>query len=147
MEAPLSVAPISPAWKARLLLVSSHASPPSSQQSFQKACRNFTDSSVPLELIATFLPLASTSAPPKSQRNGYAKVGGSPKLWPSACPTGLPLALSFLPTSRYSSQVFGNSFAPISLNHDRRYATALPTSARGTASQRPPILALASNTS
>src|SRR5215470_3633317 len=112
MLAPLSVAEISPAWKARLLLVSSHASPPSSQASFQKACRNFTDSIAPLELITTFLPVLSTSAPPKSHRNGYAKVGGSPKLWPSAWPTGLPLALSFLPASRYSSHVFGNSLIP-----------------------------------
>src|SRR5215471_17824027 len=147
MLAPLSVALISPAWNARLLLVSSQARPPSSQASFQKAWRNFTDSSVPFELIATFLPLASTSAPPKSQRNGYAKVGGSPKLWPSACPIGLPLALSFLPTSRYSSHVFGNSLAPISLNHERRYATALPMTAWGTASHFPPTLALALKTS
>src|SRR5499433_514239 len=147
MLAPFSVDEISPAWKARLLLVSSQARPPSSQASFQKACMNFTDSIVPLELIATFLPLASTSAPPKSQRNGYANVGGSPKLWPSAWPIGLPLALSFLPTSRYSSHVFGNSFTPISLNHDRRYATALPMTACGTASQRPLTLALDSNTS
>src|SRR5215475_14263021 len=147
MLAPLSVAPISPAWKARLLLVSSHASPPSSQQSFQKACRNFTDSSVPFELIATFLPLASTSAPPKSHRNAYEKTGGSPKLWPSAWPTGLPLALSFLPTSRYSSHVFGNSLTPISLNHERRYATALPPQPCGTASHLPPTLALALKTS
>src|SRR5205809_1998146 len=120
MEAPLSVAEISPAWKARLLLVSSHASPPSSQHSFQNACKNFTASMAPLLLIATFLPDRSTSAPPKSQRNGYAKVGGSPKLWPSAWPTGLPFAFSFFPTSRYSSQVFGNSLAPTSSSQERR---------------------------
>src|SRR5882724_9255455 len=147
MLAPLSVAEISPAWKARLLLVSSQASPPSSHASFQNACKNFTDSSVPLELMATFFPLASTSAPPKSQRNAYEKTGGSPKLWPSAWPIGLPLALSFLPTSRYSSQVFGNSLTPISLNHDRRYATALPPQPWGTASHFPPTLALALKTS
>src|SRR5919108_5271434 len=120
MEAPLSVAEISLAWNARLLLVSSQARPPSSQASFQNACRNFTLSIEPLLLIATFLPDLSTSAPPKSHSSGYAKVGGSPKLWPSACPIGLPLALSFLPTSRYSSHVLGNSRAPISLNHERR---------------------------
>src|SRR6267142_3722067 len=120
MLAPLSVAEISPAWKARLLLVSYQASPPSSQESFQNACMNFSDSSAPLLLSTTFLPLGSVSAPPKLHSNGYAKVGGSPKLWPSACPTGLPLALSFLPISRYSSHVLGNSFAPISLNQDRR---------------------------
>src|SRR5215475_3570772 len=120
MLAPLSVAEISPAWKARLLLVSSQASPPSSQASFQKACMNFTDSMVPLELMTTFLPLASVSAPPKLQRSGYENVGGSPKLWPRAWPTGLPLALSFLPTSRHSSQVLGNSLTPISACQERR---------------------------
>src|SRR4029077_12299374 len=120
MLAPLRVAPISPAWNARLLLVSSQARPPSSQASFQNACMNFTASSVPLELSTTFLPDWSTSAPPKSQRNGYANVGGSPKLWPRAWPTGLPLALSFLPTSRYSSHVLGNSLMPSSLNQDLR---------------------------
>src|SRR5262249_53464210 len=141
------VAPISPAWKARLLLVSSQASPPSSQASFQKACRNFTDSTAPLELSTTFLPDLSTSAPPKSHRNGYANVGGSPKLWPRAWPTGLPLALSFLPTSRYSSHVFGNSLAPISLKSERRYATALAPTPWGTDSHLPPTFADALNTS
>src|ERR1043165_4704744 len=124
MEAPLSVALISPAWNARLLLVSSQASPPSSHASFQNACMNFTASIDPRELMTTFLPVLSTSAPPKSHRSGYANVGGSPKLWPSACPIGLPFAFSFWPTSRYSSHVLGNSFTPISLNHDFRYATA-----------------------
>ena len=33
---------------------------------------------------------------------------------------GRPLALSFLPTSRYSSQVAGNLLAPTSSNHDLR---------------------------
>src|SRR5262247_2189402 len=120
MEAPLRVAEISPAWNARLLLVSSQASPPSSQASFQKACRNFTDSIVPLELMTTFLPLASVSAPPKLQRSGYEKVGGSPKLWPRAWPTGFPLALSFLPASRQASIVFRNPVRPISACHDLR---------------------------
>src|SRR5207249_6555173 len=147
MDAPFSVAEISFAWNARLLLVSSQASPPSSHASFQKACRNLTESIVPFELIATFLPDLSTSAPPKSHRNGYAKVGGSPKLWPSAWPIGLPFAFSFLPTSRYSSHVFGNSLTPISLNHERRYATALPPQPWGTASHFPPTLALALKTS
>ena len=36
------------------------------------------------------------------------KVGASPKVWPSVWPIGRPLALSFLPTSRYFSQVSGN---------------------------------------
>src|SRR2546426_2565959 len=143
MDAPLSVAEISPAWNARLLFVSSHASPPSSQQSFQNACMNFTAAMAPLPLITTFLPDLSTSAPPKSQRSGYAKVGGSPKLCPSAWPTGLPLAFSFLPTSRYSSHVFGNSLMPSSLNQDRRYATAFAPTPCGTASHLPPTFALA----
>ena len=61
------MAEISPAWKARLLLVSSQARPPSSQQSFQNACMNLTESTAPLLLITTFLPVLSVSAPPKAQ--------------------------------------------------------------------------------
>src|SRR6266850_2748663 len=135
-----SVDEISPAWNARLLLVSSQASPPSSQASFQNACMNFSDSSAPLLLSTTFLPLGSVSAPPKLHSNGYAKVGGSPKLCPSACPTGLPLAFSFLPTSRQASHVLGNSVTPISACHDFRHATALPPVLCGTASHLPPTL-------
>jgi len=53
MEAPLSVDEIVPARKARLLLESSQASPPSSQQSFQNAVQYLTDSMVSLLLSAT----------------------------------------------------------------------------------------------
>ncbi len=70
MDAPLSVAETSLAWKARLLLVSSHASAPSSQASFQKATIHLTASTVPLEFSTTFLPLGSTSAPPKLHTSG-----------------------------------------------------------------------------
>jgi hypothetical protein len=66
MLAPFRVAESSPAWKARLLLVSSQASPPSSQQSFQNACMNFTDSTAPALLSTTFFPVLSVSAPPKA---------------------------------------------------------------------------------
>ena len=70
MLAPLSVAAISPERNARLLLVSSHAKPPSSQASFQKACMNLTASTVSLLFSTTFLPVLSTSAPPKPQVSG-----------------------------------------------------------------------------
>jgi hypothetical protein len=70
MEAPFSVAESSPAWKARLLLVSSQARPPSSQHSFQNACMNFTASTAPLPLITTFLPDWSVSAPPNAHSMG-----------------------------------------------------------------------------
>src|SRR5262245_38517246 len=43
--------------------MSAQARPRSSQASFQKACMNLTDSIVPVELITTFLPLGSVSAP------------------------------------------------------------------------------------
>ena len=66
MLAPLIVAEIVPARYARLLLLSSQASPPSSRQSFQKATVNFTASIVSLLLMTTF-PLWSISAPPKPQ--------------------------------------------------------------------------------
>src|SRR6267142_2651130 len=63
-----------PDRKARLLLVSSQASPPSSQASFQNATANLTDSSVAFESRATVLPSASTSLPPHDQRYGYVRV-------------------------------------------------------------------------
>src|SRR5215510_6709445 len=120
MEAPLSVALISPAWKARLLLVSSQASPPSSQHSFQNACMNFTDSMVPLLLMTTFLPVLSVSAPPKAHSIVYVNVGASPNVWPSVWPYGLPFFLSGANTLRASSHVFGNWLAPTSLSQERR---------------------------
>src|ERR1700683_532080 len=119
MGAPSSVEEIVPARNARLLLESSQAKPPSSQQSFQKATPNLTDSTVSLLLRVTLPPL-STSLPPYAQRRGYQKLGGSPKLCPSACPTGWPLAFSFLPRSRYSSHVSGNLLYPTASNHDLR---------------------------
>src|SRR5262249_47206470 len=120
MEAPFSLALISPAWKARLLLVSSHASALSSQATFQKSVIHFTASTVPFELITTFFPLASVSAPPNDQVNGYVHAGASPKVWPSVWPTGLPFFLSAMPIFLYSSSVFGGWLAPTSANHDLR---------------------------
>src|SRR5216683_7557231 len=108
MEAPLMVAEIVPDRKARLLLVSSQASAPSSHASFQKPTANLTDSTVSLLLSATVLPSASSSLPPHDQRKGYQKTTGSPKVWPSDCPIGRLCALSFLPATRYSSHVSGN---------------------------------------
>src|SRR6516162_8755685 len=68
IEAPLLVELIVPERKARLLLESSQARPPSSQQSFQNPTANFTDSIVSLLLSATVLPSGSTSLPPQDQR-------------------------------------------------------------------------------
>src|SRR6185503_1027356 len=107
MDAPLRVAEISPAWKARLLLVSSQARPPSSQHSFQNACMNFTDSTAPLLFRTTFLPLLSVSAPPKAQSIVYVNTGASPNVWPSVCPYGLPFFLRAAKSLRASSHVFG----------------------------------------
>src|SRR6059036_853759 len=95
MEAPLRVAEMVPERKARLLLVSSQASPPSSYPSLYIATRNLTDSTLSLELMATVLPSASTSLPPHDHRYGYVKVGASPNVWPSVCPIGNPFFLSF----------------------------------------------------
>ena len=72
-----------PDRNARLLLASSHASPPSSQASFQKPVANLIDSTVSLELIATVLPSFSTSLPPHDHMYGYQKPGASPKVWPA----------------------------------------------------------------
>src|ERR1700682_2919627 len=120
MLAPLRVAEISPAWKARLLLVSSQASPPSSQHSFQKACMNLTDSTAPALLITTFLPVLSVSPPPKAESIVYVKVGASPKVCPSVWPYGLPFFLRMAKSLRVSSQVLGYSLAPASFSKDFR---------------------------
>src|SRR6266849_10365617 len=121
MEAPFSVALISPDRKARLLLVSSQANPPSSQASFQNDVIHFTESTVFL-LSSTLLPFLSVSAVPKFQSRGYDQAGASPKVCPSVCPIGCPFFFNFMPRSRYSSSVFGGALAPTSANHDLRFA-------------------------
>src|SRR5260370_42482372 len=94
--------------QARLLVVSSQASAPSSMVSFHRATANLIDSTVSLLFSATVLPSASTSLPPNDQRKGYHQPGASPTVWPAVCPIGRPLAFSFLPASRNLSQVSGN---------------------------------------
>src|SRR5437762_12227193 len=71
IEAPLLVALMLPDRKARLLLESSQASPPSSIVSFHKGTANLTDSTVSLLFSATVLPSASTSLPPHDHRYAY----------------------------------------------------------------------------
>src|SRR4030088_1671963 len=106
--------------KARLLFVSSQASPPSSMVSFQSATANLIDSTVSLLSRMTVLPSAATSWPPNDQRKGYHQPGASPKVWPAVCPMGRPLAFSFLPASRNVSQVSGKVLYPASSSHDLR---------------------------
>src|SRR4030095_636802 len=125
MDAPLSVALISPARNARLLLVSSQAKPPSSQASFQNAVIHLTDSTVSLPRRRA-RPCLSVSAPPKFHTSGYAHAGASPKVWPSVWPIGCPFFFSFMPSWRYSSSVLGGAVAPASANHDLRYAIIRP---------------------
>src|SRR4029077_16859844 len=96
-----------PDRNARLLLVSSQASPPSSIVSFHSGTANLTDSRVSLLLSTTVLPSASTSLPPHDHRYGYHQPGASPKVWPAVWPIGRPLAFSFRPASRKVSQLSG----------------------------------------
>src|SRR5882757_8998676 len=98
--------------KARLLLVSSQARPPSSMVSFHRATANLIDSTVSLLLRITVLPSAATSWPPHDQRKGYHQPGASPKVWPAVWPIGRPLAFNFLPASRKASQVSGKVVCP-----------------------------------
>src|SRR5436189_124218 len=93
--------------KARLLLVSSQARPPSSIVSFHIATAYLIASTVSLLFSTTVLPSASTSLPPNDHRNGYHQPGASPKVCPAVWPIGRPLALSFLPASRSLSSVSG----------------------------------------
>src|SRR5437773_9381482 len=110
-----------PDRKARLLLLSSQARPPSSIVSFHNGTANLTDSRVSLLFSATVLPSASTSLPPHDHRYGYHQPGASPKVCPTVCPNGRPAAFSFLPAVRYSSQVCGNLPSwPTSASHDLR---------------------------
>src|SRR5947207_15673734 len=106
--------------KARLLLVSSQAIPPSSMVSFHSATASLIDSIASLLFSTTVLPSASTSLPPIDQRNGYHQPGASPKVWPAVWPIGRPLALSFLPASRKISQFSGKLLYPASSSHDLR---------------------------
>src|SRR5438270_13761663 len=117
-----------PDRKARLLPESSHANPPSSRESFHNATANLTDSIVSLLLSTTVLPSVSTSLPPHDHRYGYQPAGPSPKACARVCPSGRPLAFSFLPTSRNSSQVLGNFSGPYpnSWNQDVRQAHSTP---------------------
>src|SRR6476620_269605 len=89
---------------ARLLLVSSQASPPSSIVSFHRATAYLIDSTVSLLFSTTVLPSASTSLPPNDHRNGYHQPGASPNVCPAVWPIGRHLDLSFLPDSRKVSQ-------------------------------------------
>src|SRR5215467_11589759 len=110
-----------PDRKARLLLVSSHASPPSSQASFQRPTANLTDSIVSLVLMTAVLPSGSTSLPPQDHKFGYHQPGASPNVCPAVCPKGRLAFFSFWPAVRYSSQVFGNLPSnPTSASHDLR---------------------------
>src|SRR5436190_20010270 len=107
-----------PDKKARLLLVSSQASPPSSMVSFHRATANLIDSTVSLLFSTTVLPSASTSLPPNDNRNGYHQPGASPKVWPAVSPSGRPLTLSFLPASRSLSSVSGIVSYPTPCNQN-----------------------------
>src|SRR5688572_28729999 len=93
--------------KARLLLPSSQARPPSSKHSFQRVVLNFTTSSAALLSSAAVRPSLATSMPPHIHSIGYAHALGSLMEWPRAWPNGLPLAFIARPTRRNSSHVFG----------------------------------------
>src|SRR5262249_40874418 len=109
-----------PDRKARLLLVSSQASPPSSHASFQRPAANLTDSIVSRLLMTTVLPSASTSLPPHDHKLGYHQPGASPNVCPAVWPSGRPLAFNFLPASCNASQFAGKVLCPTSSNHDLR---------------------------
>src|ERR1700730_3603136 len=109
-----------PDRKARLLLVSSQASPPSSQASFQSATANVTDSMVSRLFSTTVLPSASTSLPPQDHKFGYHQPGASPNVCPAVWPIGRPLAFNFLPASCTASQGSGEVLCPTSSTHDLR---------------------------
>src|SRR5579864_170540 len=110
MLEPLRVAAICPARNALLLLESSQDSPVSSNDSFHADTSFFIASTYIGLLKATVLPSRSTSIAPWLHMYGYAQLGGSPWLWPNACPIGWPAALSFLPTAKNWSHVRSRIF-------------------------------------
>src|SRR3954453_8837843 len=114
-----------PDRKARLLPESSHAKPPSSQESFHMATANLTDSIVSLLPSTTVFPSASTSLPPHDQRYGYQNALASPKACPPDWPRGCPLGFSFLPASGHSSQVGGYFSASYSISFHREARLAI----------------------
>src|SRR5688572_89763 len=103
----LPLSEISCERKARLLLPSSQASPPSSKHSFHRVVVNFTASTVFLLSRVAVRPSLATSMPPHIQTMGYAHALGSLMEWPRAWPNGLPLAFIARPTRRKSSHVLG----------------------------------------
>src|SRR4029450_2306416 len=123
IDCALPVSEISDERNARLLLLSSHASPPSSKQSFHAASVNFTASIVFLLFSTPVLPSCWTSMPPHIQTIGYAHALGSLRLCPSAWPKGLPFAFMARPTLRKSAHGFGYA-RPASLDQSSRYLTA-----------------------
>src|SRR5215475_14396680 len=127
--------------KARLLLVSSQASPPSSMVSFHRATASLIDSTVSLLFSTTVLPSFAISWPPIDHRKGYHQPGASPKVWPAVWPIGRPLALSLRPASRKLSQLSGNLSWPTSSNHDLRQATSPPPTVHGTPIHLSPTVA------
>src|SRR6185503_17263903 len=130
----LPVSEISWERKARLLLLSSHASPPSSKHSFHTVVVNFTASTVCLLSRATVRPSFCTSMPPHIHTMGYAHAFGSLIEWPRAWPKGRPFAFMARPTRRKSSHVFGYS-RPASFSQSSRYVTAHEMMNCGTAAQ------------
>src|SRR4029453_8442768 len=115
----LPVSEISLERNARLLLLSSQASPPWSKTSFHRTLLNFTASTGFLLLSTTVRPSRCTSMPPHIHTSGEHQLFGSLMLWPKACPNGLPLAFSARPTLRKSSHVFGYS-KPASFSQSSR---------------------------
>src|SRR6516162_4429219 len=130
-----------PDRKARLLLVSSQASPPSSQLSFQRPIANLTDSTVSGLFRTTVLPSASTSIPPQDHKYGYHQAGASPNVCPAVWPSGRSLVFNFLPASRKASQVSGKVLYPTSSNHDLRWAINPPRTIHGTPIHLSPTVA------
>src|SRR6516164_6921596 len=115
-----------PDRKARLLLVSSQATPPSSQLSFQRPVANLTDSMVSWLFKTTVLPSASTSLPPQDHKYGYHQACASPNVCPAVWPSGRPLAFNFLPASARRPRFLGRfcSRPPRTTTCDRRSTRA-----------------------
>src|SRR6266852_3747399 len=111
MLAPFSVPLMRSAWYAWLLSGSSHSGC-TTKPALTAPCAHLIAFRVSWELMATVLPSALTSLPPKPQSTGFHMVSESPYACPSVCEIDFPVDFSLPAAVVSSSQVDGKLETP-----------------------------------